>query len=133
MNGFLKKTFFLLGITAFLTACGGTEARQQAQKEAGQMTTAKTEGVDKTDGSVYIPQEKRTGGKSVVYFTRDLSAAGLQKIYEKVNRGTQYLLCGRPVYNGTASGNLKGERMDLRPGGSGFRGYDIRSARRKGT
>lgn len=86
MNGFLKKTFFLLGITAFLTACGGTEARQQAQKEAGQMTAAKTEGVDKTDGSVYIPKEKRTGGKSVVYFTRDLSAEGLQKIYEKVNQ-----------------------------------------------
>ena len=37
------------------------------------------------DGSVYIPYEERTGGTSTVYFTRDLSAEGLAKIYEKVN------------------------------------------------
>ena len=37
------------------------------------------------DGSKYIPVAQRTGKKSVVYFTRDLSAKGLQKIYEKVN------------------------------------------------
>ena len=38
-----------------------------------------------TGGDRYIPYEKRTGNESVVYFTRDLSAAGLRKIYEKVN------------------------------------------------
>ena len=37
------------------------------------------------DGSKYVPFEERTGEASIVYFTRDLSAAGLQKIYEKVN------------------------------------------------
>ena len=37
------------------------------------------------DGSVYVPYEERTGGESIVYFTRDLSAAGLKKAYEKVN------------------------------------------------
>ena len=37
------------------------------------------------DGSKYVPYEERTGETSIVYFTRDLSAAGLQKIYEKVN------------------------------------------------
>ena len=37
------------------------------------------------DGSVYVPFEDRTGGMSSVYFTRNLSAEGLAKIYEKVN------------------------------------------------
>ena len=31
-------------------------------------------------GDQYIPYEERTGGESVVYFTRDLSAEGLRKI-----------------------------------------------------
>jgi hypothetical protein len=37
------------------------------------------------DGQIYVPFEERTGDKSVVYFTRDLSPEGLKKIYEKVN------------------------------------------------
>lgn len=36
-------------------------------------------------GEKYIPYEERQGNESVVYFTRDLSADGLQKIYEKVS------------------------------------------------
>ena len=35
-------------------------------------------------GQKYIPYAKRTGLESIVYFTRDLSAAGFQKAYEKV-------------------------------------------------
>lgn len=38
-----------------------------------------------TDGNKYIPYEKRSGNESIVYFTRDLSAEGLRKIYERVN------------------------------------------------
>ncbi len=38
-----------------------------------------------TGGEKYIPMEERTGEESVVYFTRDLSAEGLIKAYEKVN------------------------------------------------
>ena len=38
-----------------------------------------------TGGDQYIPCEERTGGESAVYFTRDLSAEGLRKIYERVN------------------------------------------------
>ena len=38
-----------------------------------------------TDGNKYIPMEERTGNQSIVYFTRDLSPEGLQKIYKKVN------------------------------------------------
>ena len=37
------------------------------------------------DGNKYIPFEERTGEKSIVFFTRDLSEAGLQKIYDKVS------------------------------------------------
>ena len=36
------------------------------------------------DGDKHIPFEKRTGPESIVYFTRDLSAEGLDKIYNKV-------------------------------------------------
>lgn len=45
----------------------------------------------KKGGEKYIPYENRTGNESVVYFTRDLSAAGLRKAYEKVNAG----ICGK--------------------------------------
>ena len=37
------------------------------------------------DGSQFIPYEARSGNESIVYFTRDLSAKGLQKAYEQVN------------------------------------------------
>ena len=30
------------------------------------------------DGNLYVPYDKRTGEKSVVYFTRDLSPEGLK-------------------------------------------------------
>ena len=32
-------------------------------------------------GERYVPYEERTGNESIVYFTRDLSAAGLKKLY----------------------------------------------------
>ena len=37
-----------------------------------------------TDGDKYIPYDQRTGPESIVYFTRDLSEKGLEKIYDKV-------------------------------------------------
>ena len=37
-----------------------------------------------TGGNKYIPYEERTGNESIVYFTRDLSAAGIAKVYERV-------------------------------------------------
>lgn len=36
-------------------------------------------------GERYVPYSERTGNESIVYFTRDLSAEGLKKVYEKVN------------------------------------------------
>ena len=38
-----------------------------------------------TMGDRYVPYSERTGNESIVYFTRDLSAEGLRKIYQKVN------------------------------------------------
>ena len=38
-----------------------------------------------TDGRKYVPMEERTGNESIVYFTRDISPAGIRKAYEKVN------------------------------------------------
>lgn len=35
-------------------------------------------------GDHYIPYGERTGNESIVYFTRDLSAAGLIRMYEKI-------------------------------------------------
>lgn len=37
------------------------------------------------NGNRYVPYDQRTGQESIVYFTRDLSAAGLKKIYERVS------------------------------------------------
>ena len=36
-------------------------------------------------GERYVPYEERTGNESVVFFTRDLSAEGLKKVYDKVD------------------------------------------------
>lgn len=38
-----------------------------------------------TGGDHYIPYEERNGAESVVYFTRDLSAEGLRRIYQRVS------------------------------------------------
>lgn len=42
-----------------------------------------------TGGNRYVPYEERKGEKSVVYFTRDLSPAGLKKIYDRVSAGIE--------------------------------------------
>ena len=33
-------------------------------------------------GNVYVPFEDRKGNESIVYFTRDISPAGIKKAYE---------------------------------------------------
>lgn len=38
-----------------------------------------------TGGDKYVPYESRTGAESVVYFTRDLTAAGLIKIFDRIS------------------------------------------------
>ncbi len=38
-----------------------------------------------TGGERYVPYSERTGNESIVYFTRDLSPEGIEKIYERIN------------------------------------------------
>ena len=47
------------------------------------MTTIKP--VPGTGGDHYIPYSERSGAESVVYFTRDLSAEGLLKIFKRIS------------------------------------------------
>ena len=54
-------------------------------------------------GEKYVPYSARTGNESIVYFTRDLSAAGLKKIYEKVN-GTMTGKVGVKLHTGEPHG-----------------------------
>ena len=42
-------------------------------------------------GTHYVPYEERTGNESIVYFTRDLSAEGLKKVYDRVKGN----ICGK--------------------------------------
>ena len=46
---------------------------------------AEKQPVPGTGGEHYIPYDQRTGSESVVYFTRDLSAEGLRRIFSRVN------------------------------------------------
>ncbi len=39
-----------------------------------------------TNGEHYIPYEERSGAESIVFFTRDLSAKGLKKIYARISQ-----------------------------------------------
>ena len=72
-------------------------------------------------GEYYVPYENRKGCESIVYFTRDLSAEGLEKIYKKVSgvlhgkvHRDQHLLCRRPRHNRKAPQDPGSEWLDLR-------------------
>ena len=54
-------------------------------------------------GNHYIPYNERKGNESIVYFTRDLSALGLIKMYEKVN-GNIHGKVGVKVHTGEQHG-----------------------------
>ena len=56
-----------------------------------------------TGGERFVPYDERTGNESIVYFTRDLSAAGLRKAYVKVN-GTIGGRVGIKLHTGEKNG-----------------------------
>ena len=56
-----------------------------------------------TGGERFVPYGERTGNESIVYFTRDLSAAGLRKAYAKVN-GTIGGRVGIKLHTGEKNG-----------------------------
>ncbi len=59
--------------------------------------------VTANSGSVYIPYEERSGEKSVVFFTRDLSPEGLQKIFKRVSEVLEGKICVK-VHTGEKNG-----------------------------
>ena len=62
--------------------------------------------MDKTitpDGSVYLPYDQREGEESIVFFTRDLSAEGLQKAFRRVNEVLEGKICVK-VHTGEKNG-----------------------------
>ena len=68
-----------------LSSCGfSKQTASSAQLTGGGRSATGKEKVAGTGGDKYIPPEQRQGNESVVYFTRDLSAAGLLKIYETI-------------------------------------------------
>lgn len=56
-----------------------------------------------TDGDKYVPYSERSGEKSIVYFTRDLSPEGLKKIYDRVSEGITGKV-GIKLHTGEAEG-----------------------------
>lgn len=63
-----------------------------------------------TDGSKYLPYENRTSEESVVYFTRDLSPAGIMKAFERVNDN----ITGKIAIK-LHTGEPNGPNKDLKP------------------
>ncbi|WP_455684693.1 hypothetical protein [Thomasclavelia sp.] len=58
---------------------------------------------DHVDGSVLTPYHNRVGSESIVYFTRDLSEKGLQKVYDKI-QGVLMGKVGIKLHTGEAHG-----------------------------
>ena len=69
-------------------------------------------------GDRCTPYEERTGNESIVYFTRDLSAEGLKKIYQRVSAKLVGKV-GIKLHTGEQHGpniiprDAEGERLDL--------------------
>ncbi len=55
------------------------------------------------NGDQYVPYDERTGGEAAVFFTRDLSAAGLQKIFDRVGGVLSGKVCIK-LHTGEAEG-----------------------------
>ena len=83
-KGMTRRQFVKLAGTAIamaaLPGCAALAADDKQEKTPAQPKEKKAG----TGGEHYVPYNERSGAESVVYFTRDLSAAGLLKIYDKV-------------------------------------------------
>jgi len=78
-RNFVKLAGMAVAMTA-LPGCAGLAADTAEKKPEAK------EKVAGTGGEHYVPYSERQGAESVVYFTRDLSAAGLLKIYDRVKK-----------------------------------------------
>lgn len=68
----------------FLKLAGAAAAAAAVPKVLGDLYGKADAAEAGTGGEHYIPMAERRGGEAVVYFTRDLSALGLLKMYEKI-------------------------------------------------
>ena len=78
-RNFVKLAGMAMAMTA-VPGCAGLAADTAEKKPEAK------EKVAGTGGEHYVPYSERQGAESVVYFTRDLSAAGLLKIYDRVKK-----------------------------------------------
>ncbi|MBR3721159.1 MAG: DUF362 domain-containing protein [Selenomonadaceae bacterium] len=78
-RNFIKMAGVAAALTVF-PGCGSDAAKSKGEKGNDKMKDK----VAGADGDKYVPYDKREGKESVVFFTRDLSAAGLLKIFDRV-------------------------------------------------
>lgn len=72
-------------LSILLAGCGLTsQASSQGAPAASGIPAAEKERKPGSGGNHYVPPGERQGGESVVYFTRDLSSAGLLKVYSTI-------------------------------------------------
>jgi hypothetical protein len=80
-NELTRRDFIkLAGAAAAMTALPGCAGASEPKKDDVK-TAEKKAG---TGGETYLSYDKRTGPEAFVYFTRDLSAAGLLKVFDRV-------------------------------------------------
>lgn len=83
MKGMTRRNFVKMAGFAMATAAAGGlwHEKETLAQETGAPAAAPKAG---EDGDRYVEPAKRQGGEAVVYFTRDLSAAGLLKAYDAI-------------------------------------------------
>lgn len=83
MKGMTRRNFVKMAGFAMATAAAGGlwHEKETLAQETGDPAAAPKAG---EDGDRYVEPAKRQGGEAVVYFTRDLSAAGLLKAYDAI-------------------------------------------------
>ena len=80
----LSRRDFVKMAGVVMTSAAAGSLWQQEKKAAVAADVSAVEPQAAGDGDRYVPPAKRQGGEAVVYFTRDLSAAGLLKTYEAI-------------------------------------------------
>nr|WP_304081625.1 twin-arginine translocation signal domain-containing protein [Mitsuokella multacida] len=98
----------LVAAAAVMPGCSSDEIKKAEGKEE---ELAKAE--PGTGGDHYEAPQGRQGGESVVYFTRDLSAAGLLKLYEKIAPNITGRV-GIKLHTGRTSSRGRGSRSSSR-------------------
>ncbi len=104
----ISRRTFVKGVTA--TVGAASVGVLPGQASGGDNLANGVSPVAATDGDIYIPYAQRKGGESIVWFTRDLSAAGLQKIFAKVSN----VLTGKVAIK-LHTGEKKGPNIIPRP------------------